>query len=231
MASSRRGCTSTRSWPNTPRASSPSDSAGIARGVEFWVQIDARHHRLEGVEQSVDVLVGHRPDHTDQRARSERLLHRLRTRPGTVRVVRGVEHDGGRPAHDLEPPRRRDLRERLAHHLQVETAVESRPPGERLDGRDRARRVVRLVRAVQREEDFLVRRSESLERDHLAAEARRPLGDAELEPLAGHRRADLGRVTQQDLGRLDRLLREDAERARLDDPRLLDRDRSGVSPR
>ena len=112
------------------------------------MQTIARHHRLEGVEQALDVLVGHRADDADQRAERERLLHRLGTGPGPVRVVRGVEHDGRRAAHDLEPTRRVDLRERLAHRLEVEAAVEALATGERLDRRDRAGGVVRLVRAV-----------------------------------------------------------------------------------
>jgi hypothetical protein len=63
---------------------------------------------------------------------------------------------------------------------------------ERLDRGERERRVLRLVRAEQRQEDLVVDAAEALQREHLAADRLVALDHAELAALAGDRRAHLG---------------------------------------
>ena len=92
---------------------------------------------------------------------------------------------------------------------------------ERLDRGERDDRVLRLVRAVQRQEHLVVRAAETLDRQHLPADRDPAVGDAELLALARDRRLDLDRPAQQRLERLGRLRGEDRRGARLDDPGLL----------
>ena len=102
---------------------------------------------------------------------------------------------------------------------------------ERLDRGQRAGGVVRLVRAVQREEHVLVAcRPSPRRRDQLAADGDVAVHDPELQPLAGHAGPDLAGPPQQHLGGLDRLLGEHRGRALLDDPGLLAGDRRDVVP-
>ena len=99
------------------------------------------------------------------------------------------------------------------------------------EGLDRGERdggVLGLVGAVERQEDVVVRAREALERDDLAADGGRAGDDAELHALAGHGRADLGGPLEQHGGDLGGLLGEHGDRAGLDDPGLLDRDRGRV---
>ena len=68
-------------------------------------------------------------------------------------VVRAVEQDERMTPDDFEPSRRAHRREALAHRIVVE-----RRTRERLGGGERDRRVVGLVRAVEREEHVDVAR-------------------------------------------------------------------------
>ena len=80
---------------------------------------------------------------------------------------------------------------------------------ERLDGGERHGGVVRLVRAVQRQEDLLVLPAEPAQGDQLPADGDLPRDDPELQPLAGHRRVHFDGLLQQHLRRVHRLLRQD----------------------
>ena len=185
---------------------------------------DLGEHRLEGGQQTLDVLVGHHAHDADQRRERERLLQGVRGRLGAVRVVRAVEHDGRAAPRDLEPAGRVHRREGLAYDLGVELVAAQ----ERLHRGDRTGGVVRLVRTVQRQEDLVVLARQPAHRDDLAADAGQPAADAELEPLTGDGGPHLGGVQHQHLGHLERLLGEYGHRARLDDPGLLGRDRGRV---
>ena len=91
IASSSRRSTTTRSGPKIPAAMSPSVSADSSR-VEFCAD-DRLQDGLEGIEQSLDVLVRHHSDDADQRREGKRLLHGSRRCLRTVRVVRSIQHD------------------------------------------------------------------------------------------------------------------------------------------
>ena len=79
-----------------------------ACGLQRWVppvECSAeliRQVRLEGVEQSLVVLVLHHAHHPDQWAEGERVLQSGPDSLGAVRVVRGVEQDRGAAPDDLE---------------------------------------------------------------------------------------------------------------------------------
>ena len=98
-----------------------------------------------------------------------------------------------------------DLGEGFAHDLVGERVVAA---DERLDRRQRRRGVLRLVCAVEREEQLVVLPPQAAEADRLAAHRRHPGHDAELDALAYDGGADLRRAAQQHRGDLDRLLRE-----------------------
>ena len=119
------------------------------------------------------------------------IARRGRRRP--VGVVGGVEHDGRAAPDDLQPAGRGDLGEGRAHEVVVERLL----AGEGLDRRQRDGGVLRLVRAVQRQEDVVVPAAQALEREHLAADRGHPRHDAELHALAGDGGADLGRALDQ----------------------------------
>ena len=175
---------------------------------------------FEGREQALVVLVGHHPDHPDQRLERERVLQRRSGRLGAVRVVRGVEHDGRAAPDDLEPARRGDLGERLPDHV-VRQRVDAE---ERLDRRQGDGGVLGLMGAVQRQEHLVVLLPEPAQRDHLAADGGHSRLDAELDALAGNGGSDLGGPVEEYGGRRRLLLRQDRDRTGLDDPGLLDRD-------
>jgi hypothetical protein len=121
---------------------------------------------------------------------------------------------------DLQPARRGRPGERVAHQVGIERHV----AGERLDGGQRRGRVLRLVGAVQRQEDVVVLRTQPLQRQQLAADRRDPREHAELKAFTDRRRPDLRAAPQQHLGRTGELLGEHGRGAGLDDPGLLDRD-------
>ena len=64
---------------------------------------------FEDLEHPAYVLVGHRGEDADQRAEAEGLGDRRRSSPGTVRVVRRIEHHRGVSAYDLHPAGEADL--------------------------------------------------------------------------------------------------------------------------
>ena len=81
------------------------------------------------------------------------------------------------------------------------------PPRKRLDRREGDGGVVRLVLAVQRQEDVLVVAAEAPQRQQLAADRDAAVEHPELEPLAGDGRAHLGGPAQHHLGGRQLLLR------------------------
>ena len=94
-------------------------------------------------------------------------------------------------------------------------------PEERLHGGERDGRVVRLVRAVQREVQLRVLAAETAQSHLLAAHGDPACDDTELQALAGHRRVHRHGLLQQHLRRVHRLLGQDHGRVLLDDPALL----------
>ncbi len=100
-------------------------------------------------------------------------------------------------------------------------------PEEGLDGGQRHRRVVRHVRAVQRQEDAVVLAAHTAQRQLLAADRDLARDDAELHALAGHRGVHLDGLLQQHLRRVHRLLGQDHGRVLLDDAALLHGDLTG----
>ena len=76
---------------------------------------------------------------------------------------------------------------------------------ERLDRRQRQHRVVRLVFAVQRQEDVGVDPAEALQLQHLAADRDLAVQHRELRILAGHRGVGAHGLRQQHLHRLRHL--------------------------
>ncbi|CAB4707048.1 unannotated protein [freshwater metagenome] len=176
--------------------------------------------RLEGRQESLGVLVAHHADDRDQRREGEGVLqgraHRLRP----VRVVRRVEHDRRAAPHDLEAARRGDLGEGGPHQVGVEGLV----PEERLDRREGDGGVLRLVGAVERQEDLVVAPAQPLEGDHLTAYGRHPVGDPEVAPLADHTGSDLGDLAIERGVDVLGLGGDHGDRAGLDDAGLLDRD-------
>ena len=113
-----------------------------------------------------------------------------RAAPGPGRVVGGVDEHRGAAAHDLEPPGRVDRGQPGAQHLDVEAPA--RPPEERLDRRDGHGRVLRLVGAVQREEQVGVLGREPAHGDLLPPEGDVAGGDAEVAALDHEPGTDLG---------------------------------------
>ena len=154
----------------------------------------------------------------------EGVLERRRGGLGPVRVVRRVEHDRRAAPDDLEAAGRGDLRERAVDDLRVERVGAE----EGLDGGQRDGRVLRLVGAVQRQEDLVVPRPRRLDGDQLPAHRGRPVGHAEVDALAQELRADVDRSVAQHVGDVGLLLGDHGDRVGLDDPGLLPRDRDRV---
>ncbi len=126
--------------------------------------------RLEGREHALVVLVGHHADHPDQRRERERVLERGGGRRGSVRVVRGVEHDRRAAPDDLQPAGQVTSANAGAHQVVVERLVAD----ECLDGGQCDGGVLRLVGAVERQE-------------HLVVPPRSPCSDSIWPPTAGTR--------------------------------------------
>ena len=84
------------------------------------------------------------------------------------------------------------------------------------------------MRAEERQEHVVVHAAGTLERQHLPADRGLALQHAELDALARHGRVHLDAAAQQDLGGLERLVREHDRGAVLDDPGLLAGDRRDV---
>ncbi len=80
------------------------------------------------------------------------------------------------------------------------------------------------MQAEQRQEDVLIGAAQAAQHELLAADRLLAAQHAELHAFPRHRRAHLGRVSEQHFGGGERLLREYGDRARLDDAGLLPRD-------
>ena len=235
IASSRRGRDAHavgaedlgRDARRAPRPASPAASSSA-------VQTIARQHRLERLEQPSTSLSAITPRTPTSGSNVNASCTASRGRRGAVRVVRGVEHTVGERRTTSSRPGDGDLGERRADHLEVEPAVGPLPPSERLDGGERAGGVVRLVRAVaaagRSPRTSPPRPCSVISWPPTASVA---VDDAELDALARDRRADLGGAARAAPRSLERSAGDDdRERARLDDPGLLDRrSRRVVSPR
>ncbi len=149
-----------------------------------------------------------------------------------MRVVGGVQQDGGAAPDDLQPARGADAGEALADLVGVELpAAGAADAEERLDGGQREGRVLGLVLAVQRQEDVLVLlAADPAQRHQLAADREFAADDAELHALAGDRGVHLDRAPQDGLGGVELLLGDDRDGVGLDDPGLLDGDLAGGLP-
>ena len=118
----------------------------------------------------------------------------------------------GRGAHPLQPARRADGGERRAHHLDVHRPGGRPGAEERLDRGQRGDRVLRLVRAEQRQEDLLVLPAQALQPQLLAADGDPPLEHAELGALPGDDGLHLDRPAHQRVQRGGLLVGEDRDR-------------------
>src|SRR5665811_559845 len=94
----------------------------------------------------------------------------------------------------------------------------------RLDGRQRHRGVVALVRTVQRNEEVVIVTTQTAYGELLAADREHAAQDAELVALKGWRRSDLLGSRDEDLCDLGLLQPADQHRTGLDDASLLCRD-------
>ena len=158
-------------------------------------------------------------DDTDKPVEREGVRERVGQRDRASRVVRCVKQHGRAAPNDLEPPGRRRHREPVADYVHVQSLLPAAE--ERFDRGQRHRCVVRLMCAVQRQHDLVVLPAEPAQRQQLSANRDRAVEDAEVQALARNRRLNLGDPPQQHLGYLDRLLGDDRDRPRLDDPALL----------
>ena len=111
----------------------------------------------------------------------------------STRIVGALRSTSSRPG---EPTRPNASPDRVGVDRHPATAEE------RLDRRHRHRRVLCLVRAVQRQEELLVRPGRGPARRAAGRRRRPPAPHAELDALPGDRGADLGRAGEQDLRRL-----------------------------
>ena len=118
-------------------------------------------------------------------ANSSASASRKRFRAGDV--VRAVEQHERMPADDLEPPRRPHARERVAHDVGVERRAD-----ERLRRGERDRRVVGLVRAVQRDEHVGIARIGREEVEHAPAERGHVGAHTEVDVAPQHARRRRG---------------------------------------
>ncbi len=94
----------------------------------------------------------------------------------------------------------------------------------RLDGRQRHRGVMALVRTVQRDEEVVIVTAQAAYGELLAADRELTAQDAELVALKGRRRADLLCSRDKDLRDLGLLQPADQHGTGLDDASLLCRD-------
>ena len=108
------------------------------------------------------------PDDERARRRRELLVERGAQRGRARDVVRAVEQHERMPADDLEPPRRTHRREPVGDNRRRQRRAD-----ERLGGRERDRRVVGLVRAVQRQEHVGIATARAREVDDAPAERER----------------------------------------------------------
>ena len=156
--------------------------ASPRRGV-VWVTTTSASTGSSASSMPRDVLVGHRGDHADQPGEAKDSPQRRRRwpapRPGCARRrARTV----GRAPDDLEPARRgRRRRTRPAPGRRPAALARRAAAEERLDRRERAGRVVRLVRTVQRQEDVVVLPAEPAQ-GRAAARRRRASGTGRRTP-------------------------------------------------
>ena len=169
----------TRSGPNRSSARSASASTSRARGEPLWVTTIWSNTGSNAAEDAVDVLVGHHRDDADQVAEVELLLQRLGQRGGAGRVVRGVDEHGRGAAHPLQPAGAGNRREARAHRVDVELPLRACAE-KRLDGGQRDHSVVRLMFAVQRQEDVGVHPAEALQLEQLTTDGDLPAEHREL---------------------------------------------------
>ena len=119
---------------------------------------------------------------------------------------------------DLQAARPPNVGERLAGRVFVERLVQ-----QRLDRRDRRRRVLCGVLTEHREEQVLVRPADPADPQRLAAQRAQPLLDLEVAMFEPQLRADLRAPRLDHAQRLVILLAADRDVAFLDDARLLPR--------
>ena len=99
------------------------------------------------------------------------LGQRLGQGGGTGRIVRGIDEHRRRAADPFQPARTGHRRESGTYRVDIELTLRTGPE-ERLHRGDRERRVVALMRAVQRQVEIVVRAGEAAHRDEAAADSR-----------------------------------------------------------
>ena len=138
------------------------------------------------------------------RSEVELLGQRLRQRRCACRVVRGVDENRWGAAHPLQPPWTDCGGEPRTNSVDIELPV--RPCAEeRFDGGQRDDGVVRLMVAMQRQEDLGVHPAESLQFEHLAADRHLPAQHRELGVLPSHGGVGSHRLGQHHFHRLGQL--------------------------
>ena len=201
----------------------PARSAGMARSVAAWVHTTCSKCGSKASSSPSASLSAITPTTPTSGRNVKASSSAAAIGPGSVRVVRGVEHDGGAAAHHLQPAGRGDGGEAGAHHLTVERLA----PRKASTAASATHGVLGLVGAVQRQEDLLV------------AGRARPAASSSWPPTAGTRAttpistpsrttsAPTSRPSQQHLARLGALLGQHHDAAGLDDAGLLLGDRPG----
>ena len=187
--------------------------------------VDRHHHVVERVDQCLTdadgILVRHHRDHPDQSGERELLVQgqspgrgrRAGLCAASTRIVGDVLTRSSRPG-------RGDGGETVLHRVGVQLLAD---PGaeERLDGRQRQRRVRGLVGTGQRQEDVGVHPTETPQVQPLPADREFPVQHGELTVEPGNCGVHLDRPLQQHLHGV-RLLRADHRyRTGFDDPGLV----------
>ena len=172
-------------------------------------------------------LSPHHADHADSRRKRELLVERVGQRAARpCGLCAASTHDASaRVRTRSSRPGERHRRERPRGRPRRRAAAVGAGAEERLDRGQRQRRVLRLVRAVQRQEDLVVRAAEALQRQQLPADRDVAAQHAELacprgRPCAStsaHRSSSTSATSGGCCG-------EHRDRARLDDAGLLPRD-------
>ena len=180
IASASLGATVTRSGAEDLARGRRELGSRKGTGVEFWVTTRCARCGSKAASTPSYSLSDITPITPIRGEKAKESSSASAVSRGAVRVVRGVEQDHRAAPDDLEPARRGRPAERVADQVGVERLVAE----ERLDRGQGRGGVLRLVRPVEREEDVVVLRVQTLQREQLAADRGHPGDDAELQALA-----------------------------------------------
>ena len=114
--------------------------------------------------------------------------------------MRGVDENRWGTAQPLQPAGTGDSGETCPHRVDIQLPLRARAE-ERLDRGQRHHRVVRLMFAVQRQEDLAIRPAEALQFEQLSSDGGLPAEHGEFRILAGYRGVGAHRLCQENLHR------------------------------